>query len=254
MQQATAISFKQACPMGAIVAETHNELVIRLAAALAGLHSIESGAARLCEASRRMLGADGVALTMRTSTQSMVVLATTDDLASQLEDLQDVVGEGPSRDAYRLNTVQTGEFAAAGDVRWPLMREHGQRLGFSGSIVALPLRPHQEAIGTLTAYRAQPPFPVDTVTTEFLAAAIGTAILQDPRLDTQSEVFAEVWPSRAQIHQATGMIISQVGVRPEDALALLRGQAFANNTTLLDTAQQIVERRINFRHFTIEGD
>jgi AmiR/NasT family two-component response regulator len=62
------------------------------------------------------------------------------------------------------------------------------------------------------------------------------------------------WPLRAQIHQATGMIISQVAVRPEDALALLRGQAFAQNTTLADVAQQVIERRINFEHFMIEGD
>jgi AmiR/NasT family two-component response regulator len=50
------------------------------------------------------------------------------------------------------------------------------------------------------------------------------------------------------------MIISQVAVRPEDALALLRGQAFAQNTTLADVAQQVIERRINFEHFMIEGD
>ena len=50
------------------------------------------------------------------------------------------------------------------------------------------------------------------------------------------------------------MIISQTGVRPEDALALLRGQAFANNVSMVDIAQQVVERRINFRDFTIEGD
>lgn len=236
------------------MAETHNELVIRLATVLAALHSIESGAARLCEASRRMLGADGAALTVITSTHSKVVLAATDDLSNELEDLQDVVGEGPSRDAYRFNSFQIGEFGAGGDRRWSLMREHGQRLGFNGAIVSLPLRPHEEPIGTLTAYRTQAPFLIDTATADFLAVAIGTAVLQDPRLDTRSEVFAQVWPSRAQIHQATGMIISQVGIRPEDALALLRGQAFANNTTLLDIAHQIVDRKINFRHFAIEGD
>jgi len=37
-------------------------------------------------------------------------------------------------------------------------------------------------------------------------------------------------------------------------MALLRGQAFANNASLLDVARQITERHINFRDFTIEGD
>lgn len=50
------------------------------------------------------------------------------------------------------------------------------------------------------------------------------------------------------------MIISQVRVQPEDALALLRGQAFATDTTLLHVAQEVLDRRIDFRHFTIKGD
>ncbi len=50
------------------------------------------------------------------------------------------------------------------------------------------------------------------------------------------------------------MIVAQVGVRTEDALALLRGQAFARNATLIEVAQDIIRRRINFRDFTIEGD
>lgn len=234
--------------------DTHAQLIARLAAVLADLHAEESGAARLCEAGRRMLDADGAALTVVSSSDSMAVVATTDELSGQLEDLQEVVGEGPSKDAYRDNAVQVADFSAHGDGRWSLMHEHGRRLGFEGSILSLPLRPHEEPIGTLTAHRADRPFVVDAATLDFLAAALGAALLQDPNIGVLEEIFGDVWPSRAQIHQATGMIISQVGVRPEDALALLRGQAFANNTTLQDVAQQIVERRINFRHFTIEGD
>ena len=84
--------------------------------------------------------------------------------------------------------------------------------------------------------------------------AIGTAVLHDPQLGRRGDVYAEVWASRAEVHQATGMVISQVGVRPEDAVALLRGQAFANDTTLLEVARQVIGRQINFRDFTIEGD
>jgi AmiR/NasT family two-component response regulator len=67
-------------------------------------------------------------------------------------------------------------------------------------------------------------------------------------------VSKDTWASRSQIHQASGMIVAQVGVRTEDAMALLRGQAFARNTTLLEVAGDIIARRINFRDFSIEGD
>lgn len=236
------------------MAETHERLIGRLAAVLASLHAVEPGATRLCEAGRRMLDADGVALSLMTSADAVVVVAVSDAMADRLEDLQEVVGEGPSRDAYLTNSVQIAEFTEEGDARWPLMHQHGRRLGFEGTMTAAPLRPHDEVIGTLTAHWRSHQPSVDTTLAEFLGVAIGAALLQDPNVGKRGEVHGEVWSARSQIHQATGMIISQVGVRPEDALALLRGQAFAQNTTLLDIAQQIVDRRINFRHFMIEGD
>lgn len=236
------------------MAEMSNQLVARMAAVLASLQTVEEGAPRLCEAGRRMLEADGAALTVVTSEQSVLVVASTDELASQLEELQEVVGEGPSRDAYRGNAVQVADFGEHGNGRWSLMHEHGRRLGFGGTIIAVPLRPGDDVIGTLTAHRATTQFDVDPATTDFLGAAIGLALVQDPQLGISDDFLAGGWPVKARIHQATGMVISQVGVRPEDALALLRGQAFANNTTLGDIAQQIVERRINFEHFMIEGD
>ena len=236
------------------MAETHQQLITQFAAVLASLHDMEAGPSRLCEAGRQMLDADGAALSVITSARTTVLLAATDELATSLEDLQEVVGEGPSKDAYLHSTVQTGNFAATDDPRWTLLHANTARVGFSGTVVAVPLRPAEEVIGTLTAYRNDDQLTVDATTAGFLSAALGTAILQDPQSGLDADTYADVWSSRAQIHQATGMIISQVRVRPEDALALLRGQAFASDTTLLHVAQEILDRRIDFRHFTIKGD
>ncbi|KQY55648.1 hypothetical protein ASD11_14125 [Aeromicrobium sp. Root495] len=233
--------------------DEHQALIARLAAVLASLHAMDPGALRLCEAGRRMLDADGAALSVASSSQVMVV-ASTDDLAAQLEDLQETVGEGPSKDALREQSVQVAAFTEHRDGRRSLMHEHGQRIGFTGTMIAVPLRPRDRVIGTLTAYRQDAEAPVDHRTAEFLGVALGTALLQDPALGLTDDLLAEAWSARAEVHQATGMVISQVGVRPEDAMALLRGQAFANGTTLLDVARQIIQRRINFRDFTIEGD
>ncbi|MET1038985.1 MAG: GAF and ANTAR domain-containing protein [Aeromicrobium sp.] len=230
------------------------QLTARMASVLAGLQAVESVASRLCEAGRRMLDADGAALTVVTSSNTMVVVASTDELSVQLTDLQEVVGEGPSKDAYRENAVQVADFGEHGDGRWSLMHEHGRRLGFEDTIIAVPLRPGDDVIGTLTAHRSRDSVEVDPATADFLGVAIGLALVQDPQLGEGHDFLADSWPVRAKIHQATGMVISQVGVRPEDALALLRGQAFANGTTLGAIAEQIIDRRINFEHFMIEGD
>lgn len=235
------------------MAETNDRLIGRLAATLARLHAVEPTTLRLCEASRQMLHASGAAISLLAG-DSMSVVAATDDLAVQLEDLQEVVGEGPRLDALNQGAVQVADFASGADARWPLMHEHGERLGFTGTAIVVPLRPKDHVIGVLTVHRPDAPSDDDLVTAGFLSVAVGTAALQDPDLGMGIDQHADVWASRAQIHQATGMIISQVRVRAEDALALLRGQAFANNTSLLHVAQQVVERQINFSDFTIEGD
>lgn len=229
------------------------QLIGRFAAILASLHPVEPRLARLCEAARQMLGADGAVLRLSVSGLTAVV-ASTDQLSSELEDLQEVIGEGPSKDALRDNAVLVADLSSDDDPRWSVMRDHGRRLGFRGHLVAVPLAADHETIGTLTAHGSSTRLALDPMVTGFLSAAISTAVLQDPQFEHIEDRFAEEWPSQTRIHQATGMIMSQVGIRPEDALALLRGQAFANDLSLADVAQQIIERRINFRNFTIEGD
>jgi AmiR/NasT family two-component response regulator len=51
------------------------------------------------------------------------------------------------------------------------------------------------------------------------------------------------WASRSQIHQATGMVVAQLRLSPEDALALLRAHAYAQDSTLAEIAASVVQKR-----------
>ena len=51
---------------------------------------------------------------------------------------------------------------------------------------------------------------------------------------------------RAEIHQATGMLIAQLGVPPAQALSLLRGRAFATGRRIEDVSRDVVARRLDF--------
>jgi AmiR/NasT family two-component response regulator len=42
------------------------------------------------------------------------------------------------------------------------------------------------------------------------------------------------------------MVMAQLGLRPEDALALLRAHAYADNTSLNEVSQAVIERRLDF--------
>ena len=55
---------------------------------------------RLCDACRQMLGGDGASVTIAVPAGDRITLSATDADAAALEDLQEVLGEGPMLDAY----------------------------------------------------------------------------------------------------------------------------------------------------------
>ena len=52
------------------------------------------------------------------------------------------------------------------------------------------------------------------------------------------------WSSRAEIHQATGMVLAQLEISATDAFARLRAHAFAEQRLLGDVARDVVARRL----------
>ncbi|WP_210414539.1 ANTAR domain-containing protein [Microlunatus elymi] len=51
----------------------------------------------------------------------------------------------------------------------------------------------------------------------------------------------------AEIHQASGMLMVQLGISIEAALARLRAYAFAEGRSLADVAHAVVERTLDLR-------
>ncbi|MEU0094833.1 ANTAR domain-containing protein [Kribbella sp. NPDC006257] len=54
-----------------------------------------------------------------------------------------------------------------------------------------------------------------------------------------------MWSARAEVHQATGMVVAQLHMPANDALAILRAHAY--DTTLAEIAHQVVIRQLDFR-------
>ncbi len=55
-----------------------------------------------------------------------------------------------------------------------------------------------------------------------------------------------MWNDRAEVHQATGMILAQLDVPVQDAFVRLRAHAFAARRPLADVARDVVARRLVF--------
>jgi hypothetical protein len=204
-------------------------------------------ALRLCRACVDILQTDGASLSVASTDVERMTVCSTDDVAARLEDLQEVVGEGPGTEAFETGVQAVARVSAATapeDGRWPMFADGVRQSIGELTVYAVAIRPGRTTLGVLMLHRASGgPLGVHPGQTQFLADAVGAALLRAPESHDTSTA---AWTDRARIHQATGMVIAQLGVDAEDALALLRAHAFAKGSPLLDVASEVVERRLNF--------
>jgi hypothetical protein len=126
---------------------------------------------------------------------------------------------------------------------FPMFSDMAVRAAGQVTIHALPMRSGRQAVGVLTVYtEADAPLQRAIDDAQFLADAVGAALLEDPT----THAAGDAWLDRARVHQATGMIVAQLGIGVDDALALLRAHAFAQETTMDDIATAVVDRRLVF--------
>lgn len=218
-------------------------LLTRLARAVADDSPDRPLETRLCRAYLSILGGDGAAITLSYTRPERVTLCVTDDVAARLEDLQDVLGEGPGPTAYDTRDFTVADLRA-GPGRWPLFIDAAREIAGAEVLYAVPMRPAAGVIGVLSVHQSSRVLP-DRDHAQFLADAIGAALVKDaPAQD--SDLTAGPWSNRSAIHQATGMVVVQLRISPDDATALLRAHAFSHDTTLADVASQIISRRLSF--------
>ena len=73
--------------------------------------------------------------------------------------------------------------------------------------------------------------------------------LQAAAGDPTSDVWAELTSlSRAEVSQATGMLVAQLGIDPTEALVRLRGHAYATGRRATEVARDILDRRLKLEN------
>ncbi|NUR94204.1 MAG: GAF and ANTAR domain-containing protein [Kribbellaceae bacterium] len=218
----------------------------RLAGLVAASDPHQALAARLCDASRELLGGRGSSISINSDDIGRrMTLAATDSVSAQLESLQDVLGEGPCRDAYLRNEPVITDLRGAAGRLWPAFARSALETAGAVTMHCFPMRPAGHPFGVYSVYTEDGlREPTDVV--QFLADVVGTAVLQDaPSSESDGP-----WAARAVVHQATGMVVVQLRVSPDDALAIMRAHAFAHDATVHQIAEQIVDRDLDFRKST----
>ena len=232
----------------------HGRRAVQALSDLARLSAQPAGGAlpvRLLSACTVVLGMDGAALTLATTRAERITLAATDDVAASLEDLQDVTGQGPSGDAFDRGEIVQLVPGELNQSRWPHFVAAARGLLTDLSMVSIPIRPYAEVLGVLTSY-ARPGRSLihELSTSQLVVNAVGVAVLGDLRTEAPPDLglSSGSWSNRDAVHQATGMVIAQLGIGPEDAIAVIRAHAYAHDLTLTQISWLILQRQLDFSH------
>lgn len=180
-----------------------------------------------------------------------------DDEAARLDELQIDLGEGPCWQALSLRRpVIEPDIQNSPNPDWPTLsasiQDAGVRAVFAFPLMVGSLRVgavdlYADTVGTLT--RGE----IDDATT---LAGIAARHIVSGALERSAHEHGtyELPPSafsRREVHQATGMVLTQLGVSAADALLIIRAHAFAEGLTVREVAASIVDRRLIFGHGSV---
>jgi hypothetical protein len=206
---------------------------------------------RLCEVSASVAGATGAGITVMSDNYQHGAVCHSNAVSALIDDLQFSLGEGPGLDAYfRTRPILEPDLIAPETIRWAAFTRSAVAAG-ARAIFGFPLRVGDFRIGALNLYRDEPgnldeDQHADTLVMAGVAARAILAMQVDHALyemDAQLELQSKF---RLVVHQASGMVASQLHIPVADALDRLRAYAFANNRSLEDTARDVMARRIRF--------
>jgi hypothetical protein len=208
----------------------------------------------VCDATPAGLGVDGAAATVMVSSTVVDTVHATDRVAAELEEWQLVFGQGPRVDAFSAGGPVLAADLGSPDwlARWPVFTPAAMASG-ARAVFALPLQIGAIRLGTLDLYRTGPgPLSRQGLADALAFADIAGTLLLDAAAGIPPGTAEGTWQRddptahQAEVHQATGMILVQLGTSAEAAFARLRAYAYAQDRRLGDVARDVVERRLRF--------
>jgi hypothetical protein len=215
-------------------------------------------AQRICRACIDGLDIDGASMSLLTTSVARETLWASDATANLLEELQFSLGEGPCMQAATTGrAVMVADLQHSGEAeRWPAFAAAVAERTAVRALFVMPLQWGVINLGVLDLYRVSPGGLNQAQCRDLIAAAnLAAVMMLDLRTDPDNLAGLDdsdvPWldpalGSHTGIHQATGMVLAQLGIDATAALARLRAHAFSHQRLLLDVAADVVARRLVF--------
>lgn len=202
-----------------------------------------------CEAFLAVFPVRGAAVSTIGRILGSETVAASDAVAARLDELQFDLGEGPCWDAMRASQpVLVPAIRASGPGRWPAFTESAVKDGIV-SLFAFPLSVGPLRFGAVDLYSVDPVHlsGAQAQHAGALAAVVSRHVLRRALNAIGVREGDEVSAfSRRLVHQASGVVLAQLGLSADDARLVIQGQAFAASRPMMDVAQDIVDGRLRF--------
>ena len=219
--------------------------------AVEALDGVVGALHRLCSAAVGALAASGAGVSVMAEDGARGVAAASDPASERIEELQFVLGEGPCIDAFASRRpVIVPDLTDGAAHRWPAYAPAAQDEGVR-AVFAFPLQVGAARLGVLDVFRARAgPLSGTELRQAFAFTDLAVSTLLDGQGDAVPGAAAdgldEAIEHSAELFQAQGMVMVQLGVSLAEALVRIRAHTYAENRRLNDVARDIVARRLRF--------
>ncbi|WP_235681450.1 GAF and ANTAR domain-containing protein [Tomitella gaofuii] len=198
----------------------------------------------VCDACAQLLPVDGASLSAGRGVGGGVrEVLSSDETAAAIESEHDTLGEGPAIEALtERRPVLVADLSADAARGWPVFAAEIARCRV-GAVFVFPLHSGAAIAGTMSLYRRSPGWlaPADLATTLRLVDLATAAVLAITSGDGALEGLSL---PRAVVHQAVGMLVSAHRIGVDEAMARMRGYAFASGIDITDLAAEITTGRL----------
>ncbi|MBT1682459.1 GAF and ANTAR domain-containing protein [Curtobacterium flaccumfaciens] len=178
-------------------------------------------------------------------------VSATDEVATRIDEIQLDLSEGPCWTALATDApVLETDLVQRPNAAWPAFND-AVRSEPVGAVFAFPVAFGPFPLGAIDVYVPEPAtIEDDTVRqTMTLASAVSRRVLRRAlrSIADEDDALLDRSPSsRRVVHQATGVVLAQLDISPEDAYLLLQGHAFARRTTMRRVAEEILDGTVRF--------
>lgn len=224
----------------------------RFAVAEEALTALAGTESRLYEPFLSVLPVDGLSISTFGDFLPAETISASDAQSFRLDELQIDLGEGPCWDALTTGApVLEPNIRERPNRQWPAFSE-AIASDDLGAVFAFPLMVGPLRIGAIDLYTSRPSRLSDLNVRHAsgLAAVVSRLVLSRAiRLsegDVADDTDAGKQFSRREVHQATGMVLAQLGISALDAGLVIHGHAFAVGRFVQEIAEEIIERRLSF--------